>query len=122
MKIYESAQDYLETILVLSNTNKIVRSIDIANHMKLTKQSVHRAVKNFHENSLIDINEKGHITLTEQGKEIATRIYEKHLAISKFLTKLGVSEETALEDACKIEHDISEETFNAIKEFIKENE
>lgn len=121
MKILESAQDYLETILILSSKISNVRSIDIAKHMKLTKQSVHRAVKNFHENDLIIINAKGHITLTEKGKEIATKIYEKHICISNFLIKLGVNENIALEDACKLEHDISDETFNAIKSFMNNN-
>lgn len=118
MKIYQSAQDYLETILILSKQMPNVRSIDIANYMKLTKQSVHRAVKNFHSNQLIDINEKGYITLTDEGLKLATEIYEKHTCITQFLIKLGVNEETALEDACKLEHDISEETFNAIKDFM----
>ena len=118
MKIYQSAQDYLETILILSKQMPNVRSIDIANYMKLTKQSVHRAVKNFHSNHLIDINEKGYITLTDEGLKLSTEIYEKHTCITQFLIKLGVNEETALEDACKLEHDISEETFNAIKDFM----
>ena len=120
MKIYQSAQDYLETILILSKEMTNVRSIDIANHMKLTKQSVHRAVKNFHTNNLIDINEKGYITLTNEGFKIANEIYEKHTLITQFLIKLGVNKDIALDDACKLEHDISEETFNAIKNFMNE--
>lgn len=117
MKIHESAQDYLETILILTSENKNVRSIDIARHMNLTRQSIHRAIKNFHENNLIDINQNGYITLTNEGRKIATEIYEKHKTISEFLINLGVSKEIALEDACKIEHDISNETFNAIKAY-----
>lgn len=119
MKIQESGQDYLETILILTSEKQNVRSIDIAKHMNLTRQSIHRAIKNFHENNLIEISSKGFISLTDEGKKIAIAIYEKHKTISEFLIKLGVSEKTALEDACKIEHDISEETFNAIKAYNK---
>lgn len=117
MNIYESAQDYLERILMLEKKNEIIRCIDIANDMKLTKQSVHRAMKNLFENGYIFITENN-ISLSNKGREIAEKIYDRHNTITKFLTSLGVNEKQALVDACKIEHDISDESFNAIKEYI----
>lgn len=118
MKIYESAEDYLEQILILESEKEFVKSIDIANSMNITKQSVHRAIKNFKENEYINVDSKGHITLTEKGRKIANNVYERHLVLSKFFMSLNISEEVAYRDACKIEHDISQETFEAIKKLV----
>ena len=115
MNIYESAEDYLERILILKEEQGKVISLDIANSMNYSKPSVSRAMKNLRENGYITINSLGEIELTPKGFEIATKIYERHQVISNVLKMLGVSEEVALRDACKIEHDLSEETFNAIK-------
>jgi len=121
MNIRESAQDYLETILVLLNKNGRVKSIDIANEMGITKQSVHRAVKNLKEEEYIFVDAKWYITLNEQGEKIALEIYEKHQILAKFFMSLGVSSEIAYSDACKIEHYISKESFFAIKNIVDKN-
>lgn len=118
MKILESSENYLEQILMLSKTKKEVRSIDIVNSMKFSKPSVSIAMKNLKENGYIEISSKGLITLTEAGYNIACKVYERHCIIKKVLMKLGVSESTASNDACKIEHDLSEESFNALKAYI----
>ena len=118
MKIRESAQDYLETILILNKENGSVKSIEVANHMGVTKQSVHRAIKNLKEEEYISVDEKGNISLEEKGKQIAEDTYEKHQVLSKFFMSLGVSEDVSYSDACKIEHDISKETFEAIKTIV----
>lgn len=115
MNIYESAEDYLERILILKEKQGKVISLDIANSMNYSKASVSRAMKNLRENGYIVINSLGEIDLTAKGKEIACKIYERHQVISNVLMMIGVSEEVALRDACKIEHDLSEETFDAIK-------
>ena len=122
MKIKESAENYLETILMLKNKNGYVRSIDIANELAFTKASVSVAMKSFREDGYITVDEHGNISLTEKGTEIAEKIYERHGVIAKALIALGVSEETAYEDSCKIEHDISEISFEKIKEFLSRNE
>ena len=119
MQIKESAEDYLEKILILSNKNSLVRSIDIVNYMKLSKPSVSVAMKKLRENGYILMDNDGYITLTEEGKKIAEKIYERHMFITKGLQDLGVPEEIASSDACKIEHVLSEETFDAIKEKYK---
>ena len=119
MQIKESAEDYLEKILILSNKNSLVRSIDIVNYMKLSKPSVSVAMKKLRENGYILMDNDGYITLTEEGKKIAEKIYERHMFITKWLQDLGVPEEIASSDACKIEHVLSEETFDAIKEKYK---
>ena len=119
LKIQESAENYLETILMLSEKQPYVRSIDIATELGFSKPSVSVAMKNLRVNNLILVNDEGHITLTDEGRRIAETIYERHTALSKWLMDLGVSEKTALEDACRIEHDISAESFAAIKEHIK---
>lgn len=118
MKIKESAENYLETILMLKNKNGYVRSIDIANELAFTKASVSIAMKSFREDGYITVDEHGNITLTEKGIEIAEKIYERHKIIAKALMSLGVNEETAYEDSCKIEHDISAESFEMIKKFL----
>lgn len=115
MKIKESAENYLETIYVLSKRNGNVRSIDIANELEYSKPSVSVAMKNLRENGYIEVSADGLITLTDKGQSVANKMFERHTILSDFLISLGVDEKTAAEDACKIEHVISEESFNAIK-------
>lgn len=119
MKIHESAENYLETILMIKNKKGAVRSIDIANELDFSKPSVSVAMKNLRENGYIEVDKSGYITLLEKGKEIAETIYERHTTLSKWLISLGVDQNTAVEDACKIEHVISAESFDAIKKLIK---
>lgn len=119
MKIHESAEDYLEMILMLQEKNGAVRSIDIATGLNVTKPSVSVAMKNLRENGYIVMDKDNLITLTDKGMSIASRIYDKHKAITRFLVQLGVDEETARDDACKIEHDISQATYEAILKNIK---
>ena len=115
MQLQESGQMYLETILILSKKSNSVRSIDISEYMSFSKPSVSRAVNLLKDGGYILISKEGYITLTALGREIAEKIYERHTILTKCLIALGVSEETAAEDACKIEHDISEESFIALK-------
>ena len=115
MNIHESAEDYLETIMMLQEEKGYVRSVDIAAHLNVTKPSVSFAMKRLRENGYIVMDEENLITLTEQGESIARRIYQRHQVLTSFLVQLGVDAATAREDACKIEHDISETTFEAIK-------
>lgn len=116
MKILASAEDYLETILILQNRNGNVRSIDIAQEMGFSKPSVSVAMKNLRENGYISVNENGHISLLESGRAIAEKIYERHTLMTDWLIHLGVTPTIAAEDACRIEHVISEESFRALKE------
>lgn len=118
MKIKESAENYLESILIIKIKKGSVRSIDIANELKFTKPSVSVAMKNLREEGYINMNSDGAITLTDKGLEIAERVYERHEIIAQALIKLGVDEATAYEDSCKIEHDISELSFAKIKEHL----
>ena len=118
MRIKESAENYLETILMLKTINGSVRSIDVANELGFTKASVSVAMKSFREEGYVTVDEAGSISLTEKGLNIAEKMYERHKVITKFLMTLGVSEETAESDSCKIEHDISNESFEKIKEFL----
>lgn len=118
MKIQKSAEDYLETMLVLQKDRGYIRSIDVADRMGVTKPSVSYAVKRLRENGYITMDPDGPLHLTETGLAIARRIYERHEVLTKVLTNLGVSPETAREDACKIEHDLSDETFDAIRRHI----
>ncbi len=118
MTINESAENYLETILMLSKKLPVVRSVDIANELGFKKSSVSIAMKNLRENHHIIVSDAGFITLTESGRQIAEMIYERHELISSWLMRIGVNEETALEDACKMEHVISQESFEAIKKFV----
>ena len=122
MKLYESSEDYLETVLILKERNGNVHAIDIAREMGFSKPSVSIAIHKLEDNGYLTIAEDGNILLTESGSEIANKIYDRHLTISKVLTMLGVNEEQSLVDACKIEHDISEETFAKLKEFVKKHE
>lgn len=115
MKIQESAENYLETILMIKNKKGLVRSIDIANELEFSKPSVSVAMKNLRQNGYIDVDENGYITLLESGLEIAEKMYERHTTISDWLISLGVDSQTAVDDACKIEHIISNESFEAIK-------
>ncbi len=118
MRIYESAEDYLERILILKKENGKVISIDIANSMNYSKPSISRAMKNLRENNYIIIGANGEIELTQKGLDIATNIYERHTLLTQYFMALGVSEEIAKADACKIEHDLSKETFEAIKNHV----
>ena len=118
MKIQESAENYLETILMLSKTGKQVRSIDIANELDYTKPSVSVAMKNLRLNGYIETDSDGFITLTESGREIAESMYERHMIISDWLIFLGVDRQTAINDACRMEHAMSEQSFKAIKKHI----
>ena len=117
MNIYESGEDYLETILILSKQNGNVKSIDIAQKMNFSKPSVSVAMKKLKEKGLIIVDEFGFITLTSSGLEIANKTYDRHSFITDLLVSLGVNEDTAKEDACKIEHNLSDETFTAIKRY-----
>ena len=121
MQLQESGQMYLETILILSKKSNSVRSIDISEYMSFSKPSVSRAVNLLKDGGYILISKEGYITLTSSGREIAEKIYERHTILTKCLIALGVSEETAAEDACKIEHDISDESFSAIKRHVIKN-
>lgn len=116
--INESSENYLETILLLSKRLPVVRAVDIANEMDFKKPSVSIAMKNLRERNQITVSEQGFIYLTESGKEIAEMIYERHRLISSWLKKLGVPEDIAAQDACKIEHVISRESFEAVKEYV----
>lgn len=120
MKIQQSAEDYLETMLMLREEHGYIRSIDIARKLGVTKPSVSYAVKRLKENGYIEMEHNGPITLTASGLKIAENIYNRHKALIEFLKKLGVSEEQSEEDACKIEHVISPETYEAICRFISE--
>ena len=119
MNTNESSENYLETILMLSKTLPVVRGVDIANHLGFKKSSVSVAMKNLREKKHITVTDAGYIYLTDSGREIAEMIYERHRFITAFLTSLGVDEKIAAEDACRIEHVISEESFAALKEHIK---
>lgn len=121
MLIKESAENYLETILMLKEEKGYVRSVDIANHLNFTKPSVSVAMKSFREEGYITVDESGNITLTQKGMDIASKVYERHEIIAKALIALGVDEEIAYEDSCKIEHDISQQTFEKIKMHLKKN-
>lgn len=118
MKIQESAENYLETILIIKNRKGVVRSIDIVNELEFSKPSVSVAMKNLRENGYIDVDDNGYISLLAKGMEIAETMYERHIAISNWLIAIGVNPETAVEDACKIEHVISAESFEAVKKYI----
>ena len=119
MNIYESAEDYLEAILILRERQGTVRSIDVVHQLALTKPSVSVAMKRFRENGYIQMDNDGFITLLPPGEEIAQRIYGRHKLLTQFLVKLGVSEEAAAADACKMEHDLSDESFEKIIEHVK---
>lgn len=121
MELHESGEMYLETILILKKRFGYVRSIDIANEMKVSKPSVSRAVGLLKDNGYITFDPNGMILLSESGQEVAEKIYERHTVLSRYLAAIGVSEETAAKDACKIEHIISDETFDIIKKRLSDN-
>ena len=121
MQIHQSAEDYLETILILKERKGMVRSIGIANELQFTKASVSVAMKKLRENGYAEMDPEGFITLTEAGLKVASRIYDRHKLLTEFFVRLGVSEKTAAEDACRIEHDISEETFEKLLAHARKN-
>lgn len=118
-RIFESKENYLETILILHNRSGEVRSVDIAAEMEFSKPSVSVAMKNLREEGCITVDKNGYITLTQAGREIAERVYERHLLFTSWLTSLGVPEDIAAEDACRIEHCLSAESFAAIKAYVQ---
>lgn len=122
MVIHESAEDYLESILILKERLGQVRSIDIVNELGYSKPSVSIAMKKLRENGYIHMAPDGLITLNDSGMEIAARVYKRHKTITKLFTLLGVSPEIAAEDACRVEHDLNEETFQRILEFVQKAE
>lgn len=120
MKIHEAAENYLETILVLQKRNGTVRSSEVARELGFSKPTVSQYMKSFREDGYVTVGPEGNISLTCKGKEIADRIYERHVLIARFLMVLGVDEETALADSCKMEHDISEQSFRCLKRHLEE--
>ncbi|MBP3684786.1 MAG: metal-dependent transcriptional regulator [Oscillospiraceae bacterium] len=120
MSVHESGEMYLEAILVLTRKNGFVRSIDVSEYLGYSKPSVSRAMGILRSGEYIIVDKDGAITLTDSGREIAEKIFERHTILSKLLIKLGVSEETAAADACKMEHAVSDESFQAIKRFAAE--
>ncbi len=118
MKILESGEMYLETILLLTKKNPYVRSLDVAEEMNYSKPSVSRAMNILKENKYISIDKNGHIKLLKKGLDLATKIYDRHVVVTDCLIKLGVNEKQAETDACKIEHVLSDESFEAIKKYI----
>lgn len=121
MIIKESAENYLEAILMIKRTKGYARSIDVANQLGFSKPSVSVAMKSFREEGFITVDPDGSLNLTEKGMAVAAKVYERHEVIAKALITLGVSEKVAYEDSCKIEHDISDETFLRLKEFLRKN-
>ena len=115
----ESGEMYLETILILKNKNSSVRAVDISAEMKISKASVSRALARLKKENCIEIDGNGHIIFTDYGRKMAEKIYERHQVLTKVIMSMGVDEITASKDACKIEHHISDKTFNAIKDYIK---
>lgn len=121
MHLQESGEMYLETIYILSKKSRTVRSIDVCEYMGYSKPSVSRAVGILKKGGFLEMDNDGYLTLTEAGLEVASKMYERHTTLTDMLIHLGVSEETAAEDACKMEHDISDESFAAIKRHIEQN-
>ena len=116
MRLQESGEMYLETILILSRTKNFVRSIDVCEYMGYSKPSISRAVSLLRNDGYVNMDERGYLLLTEKGLAVAEKIYERHTYLTRFFVSIGVSEQTAADDACKIEHVISDETFRAIKQ------
>ncbi len=119
MPIHESGEDYLESILMLRERKGMVRSVDIAGQLDYSKASVSVAMKKLRESGYISVDADGYITLTPSGEQIASSIYGRHKALTKFFISLGVGEETAASDACKVEHDLSEETYEKLLRFVQ---
>ena len=122
MNIHESAEDYLESILALKERLGLVRSIDIVREKNFSKPSVSVAMKNLRQKNYVNVSEEGYLSLTGEGLKLATTVYERHSVISNWLISLGVSRDVAVEDACRMEHDISEESFAAIKKYLQDAE
>ena len=122
MNLQESGEMYLETILRLTDKNKNVRSIDVSEEMGFSKPSVSRAIGLLRNGGYVNVSREGYLSLTEVGREVAMKVYDRHKLITELLVYLGVSEETAVGDACKIEHCISDESFAAIKKYIEKKE
>ncbi len=121
MHLQESGEMYLETILILSQRQRYVRSVDVADYMHFSKPSVSRAVSLLKQGEYLTVNSDGFLILTEAGREVAEKIYERHQVLTQLLISIGVSEEVAEDDACKIEHDISDETFLALKRYVRDH-
>lgn len=121
MKIQEAAENYLECILIIGKEKGKVRSIDVAHRLEVTKPTVSVTMKQFRENGYVEMDSDGFLTLTEKGREIAERIYECHVVLTELLVGLGVDEKTAREDACRIEHDLSDVTFARLKDHMHQN-
>ncbi len=121
MKIQEAAENYLECILIIGKEKGKVRSIDVAHQLEVTKPTVSVTMKQFRENGYVEMDSDGFLTLTEKGREIAERIYERHVVLTELLVGLGVDEKTAREDACRIEHDLSDVTFARLKDHMHQN-
>jgi Mn-dependent DtxR family transcriptional regulator len=120
LKVQKSREDYLETILILQNRRGYVRSVDIAREMGFSKPSISRAMSLLRRAGNITMEDNGLITLTDAGRKIAENIYARHRLLTSFFTGLGVNEKTAAEDACRVEHDISEETFDRLREYMEQ--
>jgi len=118
MQLQESGEMYLETIYVLSKTKSHVRSLDVAEHMNFSKPSVSRAISILKSGGYVEVKTDGHLSLTDSGREVAEKIYARHDLIKNFLIKLGVDEETAAQDACRMEHGISDESFEAMRRYV----
>ena len=116
MAITEAVENYLETILIISKSQPDVHAIDICSYLGYSRPTVSIILKKMKEEGLVNVNEENHITLTETGREVAEHIYDRHTTLSEFFMLLGVKRDTAIEDACKIEHDISDETFALLKD------
>lgn len=119
MELHESGEMYLETIFILKKKNEYVRSIDIANMMNFSKPSVSRAIKILRESGMITMDQKGYIDFTQEGEERAQEVYNKHITLTHFLIHIGVQKDIAEEDACRIEHIMSDETYECIKKFLE---
>ncbi len=122
MHLQESGEMYLETILILSQRQRYVRSVDVADYMHFSKPSVSRAVSLLKQGEYLTVNSDGFLILTEAGREVAEKIYERHQVLTQLLVSIGVDEETAEDDACKIEHDISDTTFLALKRYVRDHQ
>ena len=118
MHLQESGEMYLETIYVLSKTGKPVRAVDVGEHMGFSKPSVSRAIGLMKQGGYVVTDDEGHLLLTESGREAAAKTYERHTILTELFVRLGVDPTTASEDACKVEHDLSDETFTKIREFL----
>ena len=119
MKLQESGEDYLESILKIEQKKGTVRSVDVANDLQVSKPSVSRAIHVFEDEGLLSMDENARLILTEKGRAIAEKIYERHILFTRFFIQLGVDEQVAAVDACRMEHTLSDETFAALKEFIE---